>query len=351
MTAVQAEYVLLLLLLPCCAARDFFPAIVVNAPPAPRAPPRPASAATSALPPRAPPRFRLRRTRAGDLDDVAALLAAEAVPPPRPEEAAEAWGDRMARLRAQSEYRNQLAHRLAVVDAGRATVRRSRRGDDLRAPSADLGDDDDACRLLWSNHDFRTKLRRAVGSAQETSAWRSRDLDVPPAPDLLHHAMMSVEAPDSGEVVGFCEIAMLPSPATSRGGLERDRETPGPSILDVPESYCEETPDSYCGIYDDEAAHFSGDCFSAAPHAPAILNLVTSRSHRRMGVASRLLRGAARYARSQWRVRVDDGAAQKSSLGLYVRPDNVAARRLYYQHGFEPATTGDDGLLYMVQRR
>ena len=55
MTAVQAAYVLLLLLLPCCAARDSFPAIVVNAPPAPRAPPRPASAATSALPPRAPP--------------------------------------------------------------------------------------------------------------------------------------------------------------------------------------------------------------------------------------------------------------------------------------------------------
>lgn len=262
----------------------------------------------------------------------------------------------MARLRAAPLLKKQLTHRLAVIEEGRATARLPD-GADLCALSA--AEDVDTCELLWSNRDFKAKLRNAIHNTQETTAWMSHNFDVLPSPEMLRHTMMSVEAPASGEVVGFCEIGWLPSPIASCDfpnytgpGLQRHIEDEGQRIragnevLDIPNSHCEETPHSYCNVYDDEA--WQCDSTASAQCAPTILNLVTSQMHRRMGIASRVLHFASKYTRSQWCCH--DTA---TSLGLYVHSDNVNAMRLYYKHGFSvvPSSEGDGILLYMTQRK
>ncbi|KAL7527114.1 hypothetical protein ACHAWF_002045 [Thalassiosira exigua] len=315
-------------------------------------------------------RFRVRRTRSSDVDAVASLLACESVPP------SSNWNDGVKRLRAEASFVTQVGRRLDAVEEGRRTAARlEHRTNDAAhddEPDDELcsvwDDDHRLCRTMWDHDAFRTKLRAAASCAAETNAWTMHDFALPPqGSEMMRHVLITVEEEGSGAVAGFCEVAWLPRPNVidhvidDRTSAEAERILVSDDALLVPPSGCVETEDSYYDVVsiDSLGARGGDDASSlgsseATEYAPAVANLVASSSHRRMGVATRVLDVASRYARTQWRD--DDGArgmgAASTRLGLYVRKENASARRLYRKRGFEVvATDVGDGLLYMAEKR
>ena len=206
------------------------------------------------------------------------------------------WNDGIRRLRAKPVFQKQLNHRLAAVEEGRKVATESK--------ELCLLSDDDTCGLLWDNHNFRSKLTRAISHSQEMNAWASHDFHLTPSSDMFNHVMMSVEEVSSGEVAGFCEVAWLPSPSCVADDIgvgfqtNNDQEqiiSDGDDSLDFAQTPCEESPGSYCDIFPTQSNHYD---VPSIRYAPAIVNLVTSPSHRRMGIASRVLKFASKYTRT-----------------------------------------------------
>lgn len=251
-------------------------------------------------------RFRLRRTSQSDLDAICHMLATESVDS----------NHFMQRLRAKSSFHEQLSHRLQAIDVGRRTYSNFKQ----------LHDDYSVNDLLSVN-EFKTIISRAVSSASEPNAWQIHQFDTTTNDsNLLHHVMVTMEDPTSGDVVGFCEIGFLEQMQLT--SVERMHVSDDPSeIPPMPEI--------------EDAVNVS--CDNAPLYAPAILNLVVSSSHRRLGLASRLVNFAHKYSRTQ--------LCQNDSnvkLGLYVHPDNHSAVNLYKRKGFEVVAKSEEGLLYMT---
>lgn len=305
--------------------------------------------------------FRIRRARIADLDAVSTMLAMESVPSDHKHN----WNDDMKRLRAKSELRRQLFHRLAALEAGRETA--SRLKEQYTLPYdydylCSLSNDYDACHQLWRNDNFRFKVQTAVAHSQENNAWRFHNFDLAPRMELLNHVMTSVVDLSSGEVVGFCEVALLPCPTidTSRvvyDGAHSTRQLqiaqyidPGmqdeePGIAYVPHMNHGETTRSYS-----EHSSRHDEEVGSIMFTPAIVNLVTSPSHRRMGIASRLLKFASKFTTTHWRSSRHDKGSM--GLGLYVHPENESALRLYTKVGFSRISSDVvDGFMYKRLRK
>lgn len=251
-------------------------------------------------------RFRLRRTSRSDLDAICNMLATESV----------GSNHFMQRLRAKSSFHEQLSHRLQAIDIGRRTYSNFKQ----------LHDDYSVNDLLSVNGEFKTIIMRAVRSASEPNAWEMHQFD-PTTNDsnLLHHVMVTMEDPSSGDVVGFCEIGYLEQmQLTSEERMQVSDDSLG--IPRMPEI---------------EEVNFT--CDNAPIYAPAILNLVVSPSHRRLGIASRLVNFAHKYSQTQL-CQIDSNF----KLGLYVHPDNHSAVNLYKRKGFEVVAKSEEGLLYMT---
>ena len=286
--------------------------------------------------------FRIRRTRAADLDAISTMLAMEAVP----SRDTWNWNHDMERLRAKSTFRQQLGHRLAAIEEGRETA------NTLNCDIL-LESEMDTCHLLWANDNLRSKIKTAVAHSQEENAWSCHNFDHSPSSELLNHVMMSVEEMTTGGVVGFCEVAWLPYPSSIPS--IRDNCDMAPIIpnrndaaqrIHVPEDSLKIQPtfsSMHCETMPTEQLNPSA-C------APAIVNLVTSPSHRRKGIATRLLNFASKYTQTQRNCHDDDDVP--ACLGLYVHPQNEAALKLYRTRGFSVMTSNvDNGLLYLTQRR
>ena len=128
--------------------------------------------------------------------------------------------------------------------------------------------------------------------------------------------------PILNSIVGFCEIGYVKA--------EGERVSVSDSSLDVPTALSD---------IDNEEMILKKSCNNTLnKYAPTILNLVVSPSHRRLGLASRLLSFAQKYTRAKLR---------RQDLGLYVHPENHSAVNLYTSKGFEVITTSNEGLLYM----
>ena len=299
------------------------------------------------------------------------MLAMESVPSKQTHN----WNDGMKRLRAKSDLTRQLFHRLAALEAGRDTATRLKKQYALLPDDGDyscsLSDDYDACRQLWMNGNFRSKVQTAVAHSQENNAWNFHNFDLSPSIELLNHVMMSVVDLSSGEVVGFCEVALLPCPSIDSlcvvydgtfgtrqlqfakyAELGTQYDTPGIThshaydfSSHVTQMINKETTWSYgehCSHHDEEVGSIM--------FAPAIVNLVTSPSHRRMGIASRVLKFASRFTRTKWRNSCHDECS--IGLGLYVHPENELALRLYAKEGFSRISSDVvDGLIYMRMRK
>ena len=252
-------------------------------------------------------RFRLRRTSRSDLDAICNMLTAESVDS----------NNFMQRLRAKSSFNEQLSHRLKAIDVGRKTYSNIKQ----------LNDNYNMNDLLSVNGEFKTIIMKAVRNASECNAWEECELE-PTTNDssLLHHVMVTMEDPSSGDVVGFCEIGYLEQmhrTSDERMNVSDDSLVipPMPEVEDALNFTCDDEP----------------------MYAPAILNLVVSPSHRRLGLASRLVNFAQKYTRTQ--LSQNDSNVK---LGLYVHPDNHSAVSLYKRKGFEAVAKSEEGLLYMT---
>ena len=315
--------------------------------------------------------FRIRRARVADLDAISTMLAMESVPSKHTHN----WNDGMKRLRAKSELTRQLYHRLAALEAGRDTASRLKEQYTLPPDDGDylcsLSDDYDACHQLWRNGNFRSKVETAVAHSQENNAWGVHNFDLAPSIDLLNHVMMSVVDLSSGEVVGFCEVALLPcpsvdTPCVAYDGTSRTRHLQ--FAQDTELGTQDDTPGITCSHAYDYSSHVTQminkeTTWSFGEHsshhdeevgsimfAPAIVNLVTSPSHRRMGMASRVLKFASWFTTTKWRSSCHDKFSMR--LGLYVRPENESALRLYTKEGFSRISSDViDGLIYMRIRK
>lgn len=252
-------------------------------------------------------RYRLRRTSRSDLDAICNMLATESVDS----------NHFMQRLRAKSSFNEQLSHRLQAIDVGRRTYNNIKQ----------LNDKYNMNDLLAVNGEFKTIILRAVNNASESNAWKDYQFDFTTNDSsLLHHVMVSIEDPNTGDVVGFCEIGYLEQMQCN----SEERMNVSDDSLVIPPLPEEE-----------DAVNFESD--DEAKYAPAILNLVVSRSHRRLGLASRLVNFAQKYTKTQ--LSQNDCNVK---LGLYVHPDNHSAVNLYKRKGFEVVTKSEEGLLYMT---
>ena len=216
--------------------------------------------------------LRIRSTREEDIDQVASLLSAAMVDPPKNNKFN--WRSSMDLLKTKVGVDSLIRSRIQAIQEGQ-------RFSALISPDYA---ESDRLRLLWSNDAFRLRVERAAKESTEPHIWGEHNFAlVPNDPCWLQHKMLTAQDAVSGEIIGFCEVAMLKSVPLD----EKD-----------------------CVIH----------C------APTIANLVTSPQHRRRGIGSKLLKSAERFVRDKW---------SSDELNLYVDKDNTAAISLYSNMGFE----------------
>ena len=114
--------------------------------------------------------------------------------------------------------------------------------------------------------------------------------------------MITAENALTGEILGFCEIAMLTQPSNE----------------DSPNS---NNAGKWSSFHNEECI-LEGD----QPGIPTIVNLVTSSAYRRRGVGSAIMKSALNY--------VEKSSSNWNEMGLYVEEDNDAAIRVYERLGF-----------------
>lgn len=132
----------------------------------------------------------------------------------------------------------------------------------------------------------------------------------------FNHLQLTAVDVTTGAVAGFCEVAMLSNPSED-----------GTCSVSTAIVGCEND--------DNEDRSFS----------PGITNLVTARTYRRRGIASRLLKLTERYVRRCWK---------SEYINLYVEKNNNAAMALYSSLGYTSTVTCDGGdvlgeMWYMVK--
>ncbi|KAG7353043.1 acyl-CoA N-acyltransferase [Nitzschia inconspicua] len=155
-------------------------------------------------------------------------------------------------------------------------------------------DEKDKLRYLWSSEIFRNKLEKACKLSDEPHSWKNYNFAcAPESMEQLFHKMLTAENVATGEIIGFCEVAMLSQPK------------------------------HWCSV--DGSNEVTERSFTEES-VPTIVNLVTSAKYRRRGVASSIVRSASRYVGIQ-------GCSKE--LALYVEQNNKGAVQLYERLGFK----------------
>jgi ribosomal protein S18 acetylase RimI-like enzyme len=254
-------------------------------------------------------RLRIRTAREEDLAKAAVFLSTASTPDRG------GWFSlsyKLDQMFAQSDIEELLKGRCRAIEAGKSSFSRAREQLIQRIAATDVDGnqvdsmDDVSDQLLlqyWWNHGstgtLKTLIQKAAACTGENNVWCNHNFALTPwCKTWFQHIQMAAEDPVTGEIIGFCEIALLENPLASN---------------------------------DDPV------------FALAISNLATSPAWRRRGVATRLLQSAQRYARRQW---------QADSLGLYVDQENEAAVKLYEKMGYQKTVTCsslDCTMWYMVK--
>jgi ribosomal protein S18 acetylase RimI-like enzyme len=252
--------------------------------------------------------FRVRKTKSDDIHAISTMLAMASTST-EPNH----WKYRIQYLAVKSSLEKQLHNRWNAIEEGQRTMLRFQSEYSTAFASTNNKekmeecplDATTTCHVLWSNDNFRSKLKSAVASTSERNAWNNYNFDYTPVDvSIFNHAMMTVVTRDRDNhqqeiVVGFCEVAWLPRPS----------------------------------------------CWECMP---CIVNLVTCPLYRKRGIASKLMDVAMRYVRTQW---CDtDSCYCDREIGLYVHAENEEALYLYRRKGFSVKEEEEDGLLHMSMR-
>jgi ribosomal protein S18 acetylase RimI-like enzyme len=222
-------------------------------------------------------KLRIRTTRESDINDLTDILANALVDPYGEVEGGFNFKFKMDLLKCKSGVESLLLSRVEAINMG------MRLGQDCPLELSET----EKLRFLWSNDGFRNKMRKAATTSTEPHIWNDHNFAcAPESPCWLQHKMITAEDSESGEIVGFCEVAMLSEPSEDEDG------------------------DDQCSL----------------EVAPAIVNLAILSNYRRRGIASRLMKTAARFVRKEW---------SSDELSLYVDKENDAAVAMYKNLGFE----------------
>jgi ribosomal protein S18 acetylase RimI-like enzyme len=226
-------------------------------------------------------RVRIRTARESDIVQVSNLLS-NALVSSSSEANVVNWRIKLEVLKSKAGVETLLRSRMLAIRAGQKLSHV------LALP--DLSEFD-RLRLLWSHDTLRNKIENAARLSSEPHIWKhhANFALAPGDPDWLQHKMIAAEDAASGEIIGFCEVAMLSLPMMAEG-------------------------DEGCSV----------EC------APTIVNLVTSPKHRRRGIASSLVKTASRLVQQHW---------STDELNLYVDKDNTAALTMYSKLGFEKSAS------------
>ena len=247
-------------------------------------------------------KLRIRSMNEGDIQDVSnmltqALLEEDAA---RPE-------------RSKPKFQAPMNFRFRQLRSGVAPLVQSRM-DSIRIGKKILNDhlargslqnlpEADQLRLLWSNDNFRNSVEKAASFSNEPHIWKGHNyVCAPQSFDWLFHKMITVENALTGEIIGFCEIAMLSQPSDEDSSYSNIPES-APSFFD-----------EECSLMDD------------VPGIPTIMNLVTLAEYRRLGVGSAVMKSAMNY--------LQKSSSHWDEVALYVEEDNDTAIRMYEKLGF-----------------
>jgi len=170
----------------------------------------------------------------------------------------------------------------------------------------------DGLRHVWSNNDsFRKKIELAANLSNEPHIWKCHNFACAPGNGRwLQHKMLTAVDATSGDIVGFCEIAMISKPSSLSSS----------------------------------STIFQEDENDSMDYAPTVMNLATCPQHRRRGIATRLIHAASRFVEREWKESIE--------LSLYVEQDNEAAIALYQNLGFgsQQAVERDDSHQYYMAK-
>jgi ribosomal protein S18 acetylase RimI-like enzyme len=228
--------------------------------------------------------LRIRSTKKSDLNGIVHILALALVDPYEQFNSVMNFRVKMDILKAKAGYSTMLHTRLEAIQTGINMA--DERELELREP--------DNLRRMWSNDAFRNKIQKAASLSSEPHIWSRHNFAYAPrCSDWLQHKMLTAEDSITGQVVGFCEVAMLSDPTA----CSKDDTT------------------------------------------PTVANMAISPKYRRRGIASRLVRSASHYVRQEWCY---------DKLSLYVEKENDPAFFMYSNLGKRPSHLNENCLFQVV---
>jgi ribosomal protein S18 acetylase RimI-like enzyme len=214
--------------------------------------------------------LRVRSTKEADLDGIIHILALAFIDPYDQERNVMMnFRLKIEMLKAKAGYSTILHSRLQAVQTGIK----------MAAKWEQELQDSDNLRRMWSNDGFRNKVEKAARLSNEPHVWTRHNFAyAPERAHWLQHKMFTAEDKITGQVIGYCEVAMLSDP-TGKG--EKDA-------------------------------------------LPTIANLAILPQYRRRGIASRLVRSASRFVLQKWNF---------DTISLFVAKENGPALFMYSNLG------------------
>lgn len=264
--------------------------------------------------------LRIRSTVEGDIKKIAEILTHELLQDDE-KERNHLYQAKLLDFKFRGTYsdvKSLLQSRMDAIQIGRNFYRKesTRTGAEAEA---------DRLKMLWNNETFRTHVETAALLSNEPHFWKDHNFYCAPESfDWFFHKMITAENTLTGEIVGFCEIAMLAEPMNKKGQ----------TIIN--------------GRHEDIDSGSKGDeeCSLVKSNAvvvPTIINLVTCKEYRRCGVGSSIVNSALNYARRT--------ASPSKTIALYVEEENIGAISMYKRLGFEMRRlVKSSNQLYMTHR-